>query len=130
MRYRVLIVDDDPDLVALLDVSLGVAGYDVAKVVHGEEALEMIKAFDPHVIVLDIMMPGITGFDVLKQIRAKLVDPPEVIILSARTNSNDIVLGKELGAFTYLFKPIARTRLIECIESALAVRVKRQSPFP
>jgi two-component system OmpR family response regulator len=130
MRYRVLIVDDDPDLVSLLDVSLRVAGYDIARAERGDEALAMVRVFDPHVMVLDIMMPGMTGFDVLKQLRTELADPPEVVILSARTNSDDIVLGKELGAFTYLFKPIARTRLIECIEAALAVRVKRQSPFP
>jgi DNA-binding response OmpR family regulator len=127
MRYRILIVDDDPDLVSLLEVSMRVAGYDVAKAERGEEALEMVKSFDPHVIVLDIMMPGMTGFDVLRHLRTEFENPPEVVILSARTNSNDIVLGKELGASTYLFKPIARTKLIDCIEAALATRAKRKS---
>jgi two-component system OmpR family response regulator len=130
MRHRILLIDDDPDLTSLLDVSLRVAGYEVARSAQGEEALKMVKSFDPQVLVLDIMMPGMSGFDVLAQMRAELADPPEVVILSAHTRVDGVELGKELGAFTYLFKPVARTRLIECIEAALAVRVKRQSPFP
>lgn len=130
MRNRVLLVDDDPDLVSLLEISLKVAGYDVAKAARGEDVPEMIASFDPQVIVLDIMMPGMSGFDVLRQLRADYLNPPEVVILSALAEADNIVLGKELGAFTYLFKPVTRSRLIEAIESALAARVKRQSPSP
>ena len=130
VRNRILLVDDDPDLTSLLEISLRVAGYDIAKTERGEDVPEIIATFDPQVIVLDIMMPGMSGFDVLRELRARYLNPPEVVILSALAEADDIVQGKELGAFTYLFKPVTRSRLIEAIEAALAARAKRQPPLP
>jgi len=125
MRKRVLLVDDDRDLTALLELSLSVAGYEVAKVDRGDDVLPLIAAFNPQVIVLDLMMPGMSGFDVLAEMRRRVPDPPEVVILSAHTDPDNIVAGKELGAFTFLFKPITRSKLIDSIEAALLARQQR-----
>jgi DNA-binding response OmpR family regulator len=126
MTYRVLLVDDDPDMLTLLELTLKIAGYDVARAESGEQVGGLIDSFKPHVMLLDVMMPGMSGFDVLRELRNKSPNPPEVVILSARTGIDDIVTGKELGAFTYLFKPITRSKLLESIEAALAARDRRE----
>lgn len=128
MAYRVLLVDDDPDLLTLLELTLKIAGYDVARAESGEQAKGLLAEFKPHVMILDIMMPGISGFDVLRELRSHTPSPPEVVVLSARTGINDVIESQELGAFTYLFKPVTRSKLLESIEAALAARSRREQP--
>lgn len=126
MTYRVLLVDDDPDMLTLLELTLKIAGYDVARAETGEQVKGLLNEFKPHVMILDIMMPGMSGFDVLRELRDQTPNPPEVVILSARTGIDDIVEGKELGAYNYLFKPVTRSKLLESIEAALSARSRRK----
>jgi two-component system OmpR family response regulator len=126
MARRILLVDDEPEMLTLLELTLTIAGYDVAKTERGEQAARLITEFDPHVIILDIMMPGMSGHEVLRQSKQQFPNPPEVVILSARTGIDDISEGKKAGAFTYLFKPVTRSKLLQAVEAALEARFKRE----
>jgi len=114
-RFRVLVVDDDPRIVKFLTVRLGASGYEVLTASNGLKAIEEVQAQEPDLVVLDVVMPGIDGFDTLKQIRALSSVP--VIILSAKETSNDKVKGLDLGADDYLIKPFSPDELVARIEA-------------
>lgn len=129
MDKKVLIVDDEPDTVNLLSTTLGLAGYETAKATDGQSGIALISEFEPDVIILDVMMPDQSGIDVLNTIKRIFVEPPPVIIFSARGRVEDMLEGMEAGAFKYLVKPISRDKLLETVKSALATRrapVKRR----
>jgi len=114
-RFRVLVVDDDPRIVKFLTVRLSASGYEVLIANNGLKAVEEVQAQEPDIVVLDVIMPGIDGFDTLKQIRALSSVP--VIILSAKENSTDKIRGLELGADDYLIKPFSPDELVARIEA-------------
>ncbi|PTQ55496.1 MAG: Alkaline phosphatase synthesis transcriptional regulatory protein PhoP [Candidatus Carbobacillus altaicus] len=101
---RILIVDDEPSIVTLLKFNLEKAGYDVITSGDGRDALMRIEEASPDLILLDLMLPGIDGMDVLKRIRALNIKTP-VIMITARDEELDKVLGLELGADDYITKP-------------------------
>jgi two-component system, OmpR family, response regulator VicR len=113
----ILVVDDEKTLVKALSFNLEKEGYRVEKAYDGEEALQ--KAFDlkPDIIVLDLMLPEIDGFEVCRRIRKKLETP--IIMLTARTDDIDKVLGLELGADDYLTKPFNSRELVARIKAIL-----------
>lgn len=121
-QFRVLIVDDEPRILKFLNIKLKASGYEVITANSGQEALTQIQAQDPDLVVLDVLMPGMDGFETLKQIRAFSSVP--VIILSAKEANVDKIKGLKLGADDYLAKPFNPDELVARIE---AVR-RRLSP--
>ena len=110
---RILVVDDEPDIVALVVYHLAKAKYRVSSATSGSDALALAKRERPALIVLDLMLPGMSGFDVLDQLRA---DPDTasiaVLMLTARKDEPDRIRGLELGADDYLTKPFSPQELV------------------
>jgi two-component system KDP operon response regulator KdpE len=111
----VLVVDDEPRIVKFLTVKLKTSGYEVLTANNGLEALEQVQTQEPDLLVLDVVIPGIDGFETLKQVRA--VSSVPVIILSAREANADKLRGLELGADDYLAKPFNPDELVARIEA-------------
>ncbi len=112
MTHRILVVDDEPDITALVAYHLAKAGYRVSTAARGPEALKAASEERPDVIILDLMLPGMSGYDVLAELRAK----PEtrdigVILLTARKQEADRIRGLTLGADDYLTKPFSPAEL-------------------
>jgi DNA-binding response OmpR family regulator len=121
-QFRVLVVDDEQRILNFLSSKLKVSGYDVLTASNGVEALEQVQAQEPDLVVLDVLMPKMDGFETLKELRTFSSVP--VIILSAKGTNADKVKGLHLGADDYLAKPFSPDELIARIE---AVR-RRLSP--
>ena len=119
MAHTILVADDEPDTLDLLEITLGRAGYRVLKARNGKEALELARQEHPDLLLLDVMMPQMSGLDVLKTLRAEGAAPP-VIVFSARGRADDLAAGIEAGAIQYLVKPTSRERLLEAVRAALA----------
>jgi two-component system alkaline phosphatase synthesis response regulator PhoP len=115
---RVLVVEDNQDLALGLRVNLEVQGYAVQMVHEGTAVMEAARAFRPDLIVLDLMLPGIDGFQVLADLRAAGVDAA-VLILSARGEEVDKVRGLRLGADDYMVKPFGLMELLARVEALL-----------
>jgi len=114
-QYRVLLIDDEPRILLFLKSRLKALQYEVLTASNGLEALEQLQAKEPDIIVLDVVMPGMDGFETLKHIRASSSVP--VIILSAKETSVDKVRGLSLGADDYLAKPFSLDELVARIEA-------------
>jgi DNA-binding response OmpR family regulator len=114
-QFRVLIVDDEPHILQFLQVKLTASGYEVLSANNGSEALAQVQTQEPDLLVLDVVMPGMDGFETLKQIRA--VSPVPVIILSAKETNVDKVKGLKMGADDYLAKPFNPDELVARIEA-------------
>jgi DNA-binding response OmpR family regulator len=118
-QAKILIVDDEPDTVGLIELTLLPAGYELSLAYSGEEALNMLRneAFD--LLLLDVMMPEITGFDVIRVLSEENKTIPPIIFLSAKGQQKDIDEGNALGAAGYLVKPATRGQLLDAIGAAL-----------
>ncbi len=114
---RVLVVDDEPQVLRLLRTALGERGYDVSVAASGEEALATIERRLPDVIVLDVVMPGMSGLEVCRAVRERSSVP--IIVLSARGEERDKVAALDLGADDYLTKPFGMEELLARIRVAL-----------
>ncbi len=113
----VLVVDDEKTLVKALTFNLEKEGFRVEQAFNGEEALQKVFELKPDVVVLDLMLPEVDGFDVCRQIRKKLDIP--IIMLTARSEDIDKVLGLELGADDYMTKPFNSRELVARIKAIL-----------
>jgi DNA-binding response OmpR family regulator len=123
---RILLVDDEPLITDSLSYSLKREGFEVKAVGDGEQAMKEIGDFDPDLVVLDIMLPGMNGLEVCRRIRAKKSTP--VIMLTARGEELDRILGLEVGADDYLAKPFSFRELLARIRSILRrVEMDRQT---
>ncbi len=110
---RILVVDDEPEIVALVAYHLAKAGYRVSTASSGQDALELARRDRPSLIVLDLMLPGISGFDVLEQLRADdSTRDVAVLMLTARREEPDRIRGLSLGADDYLTKPFSPAELV------------------
>ena len=107
---KILVVDDEPSLQKMLAHALEREGFQVQTVADGEEALEAFKAYEPHLIILDIMLPKLDGTEVCRRIRAQSDVP--IIMLTAKDDEIDRVVGLELGADDYVTKPFAVRELV------------------
>jgi DNA-binding response OmpR family regulator len=114
---QVLIVDDDPAMRRLLETSLPDVGYQVHTVVEAQAALENVIQHQPDVILLDVMLPGMDGFTLCKQLREWTTVP--IIMLTARAAERDVVLGLQLGADDYVTQPVRANELIARIDAVL-----------
>ena len=119
-KGKILVVDDEIYIVHILDFSLGMEGYEVLTALDGEQALEKARAEHPDLIVLDIMMPKLDGYETCKMLKA---DPATrdipVILLSAKGRNVDQKVGFEVGADDYITKPFSPRKLVERINALL-----------
>jgi len=113
---RVLIIEDEPSYVQALQVALGAEGFEVVAALDGKDGLERFRATRPDVLLLDLMLPGLSGLDVLREVR-RLSDLP-VIVVSAKGAEADIVSALELGADDYVTKPYSARELIARVRAA------------
>ena len=117
LNPRVLAVDDDPEILNMLRRGLSIEGFDVRVASNGTQALEAINAGAADVVILDVMMPGLDGFDVLEHVRAKNDVP--VLFLTARDRVADRIRGLDAGADDYLPKPFAFGELVSRVRALL-----------
>ena len=120
-QKRILICDDDPAILRVLQVNLEVEGYETYLAHHGEEALQIANAEHPDLIILDIMMPRLDGYQTCERLKADdaTKDIP-VVFLSAKAQASDIEKGKTYGVEDYLTKPFDPDTLVETIERLLS----------
>ena len=123
---RVLVVDDEPMVREVVSRYLERDGFLVREAVDGPGALDAVDAFQPDLVVLDVMLPGRSGFDVLRALRARGDTAPPVILLTARVEESDRVLGLELGADDYVVKPFSPRELVARVRTVL--RRTRRAP--
>src|ERR671914_394737 len=128
MRRRLLLVEDDPTLRQALTFNLTREGYDVATAADGEAALEAARNERLDLVLLDVMLPGMSGVEVLRVLRREGVTTP-VIILSAKGDEIDRVVGLKVGADDYVAKPFSRPELLARIEAVLR-RHRREAEEP
>jgi DNA-binding response OmpR family regulator len=123
MTHRVLVVDDDPVIVRLLEVNLGLEGYEVETATRGEQALERASETNPDLLILDVMMPGLDGWDTCRRLREqpRFADTP-VVFLSARSQEDDRSTDLDLGPVAYLTKPFDPIRLMELVRRMLGAQ--------
>jgi DNA-binding response OmpR family regulator len=116
-RERILVVDDDPLIVRLVRVHLDRAGFGVLSAAGGQEALDLVVAEQPDLVILDVMLPGLDGFEVCRQIRDVSLVP--VVMLTARGEQVDKLRGFEMGADDYLTKPFSPPELLARVRAVL-----------
>lgn len=122
MPARVLIVDDEANIVISLEFLMEQAGYTVAVARNGNEALEQIEQFRPDLILLDVMLPGVNGFDILQRVRQQ----PErrnmaIIMLTAKGREVEVTKGLALGADAYITKPFSTRDLLAEVRRQLGI---------
>ncbi len=127
-RTRILIIEDEPAMVAGLRDNFEYEGYEVISAVDGEAGLERVLADDPDLVVLDVMMPRMSGLEVCKRVKAKRPSVP-IIMLTARGQEIDKVVGLELGADDYVTKPFSIRELMARVKAVLR-RVSPQVQVP
>ena len=120
MSQKVLIADDEENIVISLEFLLRQAGYDLRIARNGEEALRLVESFQPDLVLLDVMMPQINGFEVCRRIRQN----PEytqmkVIMLTAKEREVEITKGMALGANAYVVKPFSTKELMRDVKQLL-----------
>lgn len=118
---KVLIVEDDPPLRLAMTKALRAAGYEVASAKTGTEGLEMALSDPPDVVLLDVMLPGKNGYEVLAELRARDPELP-IVMITAKAEEGDKVRGLELGADEYVVKPIGIAELLARVGAALRRR--------
>jgi DNA-binding response OmpR family regulator len=117
-RQSVLVVEDDPSIALGLRINLESEGYDVTVAEDGEKGLALARSLKPALIVLDVMLPKLNGFEILDTLRREGHGMP-IIVLSARTSEMDKVTGLELGAEDYVAKPFSLAELLARVRAAL-----------
>jgi two-component system phosphate regulon response regulator PhoB len=124
MERKILVVDDEPDLLELVRVNLAQAGFEVVTAATGRDALEAVRSQSPDLVVLDLMLPDLSGTEVCRALRADPVSARlPVIMLTARADEVDRVVGFELGADDYVTKPFSPRELVLRVRAVL----RRQS---
>jgi two-component system, OmpR family, response regulator len=125
---RLLVVDDEPNILELLSASLRFAGFDVATASNGNEALKVAATYQPDLVVLDVMMPGLDGFEVVRRMRQDEQRMP-VLFLTAKDATEDKITGLTLGGDDYITKPFSLEEVIARIRAVLR-RIANSTPAP
>jgi len=135
MKTKVLIVEDDPHILLGLEEVLKSDGFDVAVCSRGDQAIDAVRKHRPALVLLDVMLPGLSGYDICKQLRAKKVATP-ILMLTAKGQEIDKVVGLDLGADDYVTKPFGVRELLARIHAllrrtatALSTEASAQAPF-
>ncbi len=118
-KEKILVVDDEANILELLRYNLESSGYDVVETKNGEKALELIESEDIDAVILDLMLPGINGIEVLKRIRNSSRYKLPVIMLTAKNEEIDAILGLEMGADDYIGKPFRSRELISRLKAVI-----------
>jgi two-component system alkaline phosphatase synthesis response regulator PhoP len=121
--HKILIIEDQEDLLKGLEINLNKEGFQVLKATRGEVGVNLAIKENPHLIILDVMLPGMSGLDVCRELRQKGIDVP-IIMLTAKSDEIDRVVGLEIGADDYVTKPFSLRELIARIRA----RLRRQPP--
>jgi DNA-binding response OmpR family regulator len=116
-RQRVLIVEDEPNIASFARMYLEAAGFDVLLASRGDDGLRMAEAEAPHLVILDLMLPGMDGYEITKRLRRGGTTP--IIMLTARDDAVDKVVGLELGADDYITKPFNPRELVARVRAVL-----------
>jgi CheY-like chemotaxis protein len=126
-RKRILAVDDDALATGPLQQILGEKGYDVTAVASGDEALALLAREPFDLVLLDVTMPGMSGYEVCRRIRedARTRDLP-VVFLTARSQGQDVAAAAEAGSDLYLVKPVLATKLLSLVDTALSGEPRRR----
>ena len=113
---KILVADDDAVILRLLQVNFGLEGFEVQTAIHGEDALQKAREMCPDVILLDVMMPGLDGWEVCRRLKEdEALTKTPVVFLSARAQDEDRRRGYDLGAAAYVTKPFDPARLIKLV---------------
>lgn len=121
MSHRILIVDDEPNIVISLEYLMKKEGFEIAVATDGETALRLASEFVPHLILLDVMMPKKSGFEVCEAVRADAeLAGVKIIMLTAKGRETEVAKGLALGADAYITKPFSTKDLVIQIKSLLA----------
>jgi two-component system, OmpR family, alkaline phosphatase synthesis response regulator PhoP len=130
-KEHILIVDDEKDILELIQYNLTREGYRVSTAADGEEALDKVGADRPDLILLDLMLPGIDGFDVCRRLKSDpLTRSIPVVMVTAKGEDADIVTGLELGADDYIIKPFSPRILLARVRAVLRRDKKESSEEP
>jgi DNA-binding response OmpR family regulator len=127
-KQKILIVDDDVNIAELISLYLTKECYETKMVHDGESALHELQSFQPNLILLDLMLPGIDGYQVCREVRAKQQTP--IIMLSAKGEIFDKVLGLEMGADDYMEKPFDSKELVARVKAVLRRYKPVAAPVP
>lgn len=120
MKKRVLIADDEPNIVISLEFLMQQSGYEIRTVANGDEALRVAREFQPHVLLLDIMLPLKNGFEVCQVIReSPELSEVKIVMLTAKGRDTEVAKGLALGADAYITKPFATRELLETVRRLL-----------
>lgn len=117
MAERILVVDDDTALAEMIGIVIGAEGYEPSFCADGAAALETFRAVEPHLVLLDVMLPGMNGIEICEEIRATSGVP--IIMLTAKSDTADVVRGLEAGADDYIVKPFDPKELVARIKTRL-----------
>jgi two-component system alkaline phosphatase synthesis response regulator PhoP len=119
-RTTILVVDDEEDILKLVELNLAREGYRVLTCTTGEQALEIARSELPHLIILDLMLPGVDGLEVCRRLKSSPKTAPiPIVMLTAKTEDADIVAGLELGAADYVTKPFSGKVLVARVRRLL-----------
>lgn len=118
MKNKILVIDDEPSIVTLLQYNLSQAGFEVLIAMDGEEGKRLAETESPDFILLDLMLPKLDGMEVCKQLRQQKIMTP-ILILTAKDDALDKILGLELGADDYMVKPFSTREVIARIKAIL-----------
>ena len=130
MSYKVVAIDDEADILRLVRIKLEKEGFDVITAVDGEDGLAKVLEVRPDIMIVDVRMPKMDGYEVVKEVRKKKgKKTPITIMLTASANPRDIVRGLEGGADDYITKPFSPRELVERINVALIKKGKAPVPF-
>jgi two-component system, OmpR family, response regulator len=116
--FRILVVDDEPNIVDVIAMALRYQGFAVATAATGSEALSQVKGFRPHLMLLDVMLPDMEGFDVAERLGAQRAGVP-IIFLTARDSTEDKIRGLTTGGDDYVTKPFSLEELVARIRTVL-----------
>ena len=120
MTHKILVADDEPNILISLEYLMKREGYEVFLARDGHEALEMLRRERPHLVLLDVMMPKKTGFEVCQELRADdALGDTKVLMLTAKGRDTDVAKGMALGASAYLTKPFSTRELVEKVRELL-----------
>jgi DNA-binding response OmpR family regulator len=120
-KTRIVVADDDKDILDLVVFKLNQAGFETVAVSDGVSALAAIEADPPRLAILDVMMPGLSGIDVLRKVRAnEAIRDLDVILLTARARDTDVDTGFATGASDYVIKPFSPRELLHRVNAVLA----------
>ena len=121
MSMKVLIADDEPNIVVSLEFMMKREGYEVLVARDGRQALETIRSARPRLVLLDAMMPGMSGFDVCEAVRAdEQVGETRILMLTAKGRDTDVARGVGVGADAYMVKPFSTRDLMQKVRERLA----------